>query len=265
MHPLSKSRWAGLLVAALAAVCGSACGALQAMDITAGSGSSSAIPTLLSPSPTAIPTSLSPLPTAIPAPLSPSATAIPTRLNTRFPVVTTNGIHQTPHPDATPSTSACGAHALSASSDQRGYPTPDTITDWQFVTEFRLTNESSSTCTLTGWVDFTMVGEDYICAAPPPGYPQTCIPPDHAAHRDQKVSRLDLDAPKVYFVRPGEHVSFSVLWNPIIGPDCPHPWIDFYAVELRVPGDQTAILLRKPIGIQPCSGEVAITALGISI
>jgi hypothetical protein len=181
---------------------------------------------------------------------------------------TTDGVHSTSHPPAAASTTPpCRADDLSAAtSDSTGHPST-AATLWQFVTNVSLTNRSSNTCTLTGWVDFTMVGHDYICLDSPPlsGYPQGC-PSDHAAHRDQTISRLELGAPKLYIVHPGEHVSFSALWTSGLGGPpmyCERLWDTPYVIELRLPGDQTPIPLR-PVPIQPCRGEVAITALGIN-
>jgi hypothetical protein len=68
--------------------------------------------------------------------------------------------------------------------------------------------------------------------------------------------------PKLYLVHPTEYVAFSALWNPVIDPGCAGPlYRDPYEVDIRVPGDQTPIPLR-PVPIQPCGGDVGITALG---
>ena len=158
----------------------------------------------------------------------------------------------------------CQAHQLSAIFNKNIHPTSDAITDYMFAQDISLTNQSSSTCTLTGWVDFTMVGENYICINPPPPFPPNCHPPDHSAHLDQKISRLELGTPQLHIVHPGEHVSFSVLWTPAVVPDCTTGWPVPYAIDLHISGDQKTIPLQ-PVLIQPCRGEVAITELGINV
>ncbi len=108
-----------------------------------------------------------------------------------------------------------------------------------------------------------MVGMNIICTD---GYVGQDCPPDYTAPRDQNISRLELGVPKLYIVQPGEHVSFSALWNNGLGGPpkyCERLWLAPYAIELRVPGDQTAIPLR-PAPVYPCRGEVAITVLGIN-
>jgi hypothetical protein len=155
----------------------------------------------------------------------------------------------------------CKAADISAAVDDSLRHAPKSDSRWTIVTVIKLTNRSSSACTLSGWAGFTMVGYDVVCINTE--NPPQC-PPDHAAHRDQKVSRVELEQPKAYVAHPGEFVAFSVLWNELYDrANCEKPsFVDPYDVEIRVPGDQTAVILR-PILIQPCDGDVGITALGV--
>ena len=168
-------------------------------------------------------------------------------------------------PAARPSPKAatrdCKAADISAAVDDSLRHAPKSDSRWTIVTVIKLTNRSSSTCTLSGWAGFTMVGYDVVCINTE--NPPQC-PPDHAAHRDQKVRRVELEQPKAYVAHPGEFVAFSVLWNELYDrANCEKPsFVDPYDVEIRVPGDQTAVILR-PILIQPCDGDVGITALGV--
>ncbi|GAA4250459.1 hypothetical protein GCM10022255_039180 [Dactylosporangium darangshiense] len=164
-------------------------------------------------------------------------------------------------PSANATTRSCKAADLSAMADDSLRHAPKADSPWTIVTVIKLTNRSSSVCTLSGWAGFTMVGYDVVCINT---YNPPVCPPDHAAHRDQKVTRVELEQPKVYTVHPGEFVAFSVLWTELYDrANCGEPsFTDPYDVEIRVPGDQAAVILR-PILIQPCDGDVGITALGV--
>lgn len=176
---------------------------------------------------------------------------------------TTNGTMR----PATPSTRPCRGSDLAAAGDSRGRehdfaPVGGSVGDpprWRLASDIRLTNRSSSTCTLTGWVDLTMVGEDIICDRSHPD--GRC--PDHTTRRDLKITRVNLGPIKLFIVRPGEYVPFSVLWTASFSMECAGgPFWDPYLAEIRVPGDQTAILLR-PVRLLPCEGDLGITALGV--
>jgi len=164
-------------------------------------------------------------------------------------------------PSASATTRSCKAADLSAAGDDSQRHSPKADSRWTIVTVIKLTNRSSSVCTLSGWAGFTMVGYDVVCINT---YNPPVCPPDHAAHRDQKVTRVELEQPKAYTVHPAEFVAFSVLWTELYDrANCEKPsFTDPYDAEIRVPGDQAAVILR-PTLIQPCDGDVGITALGV--
>ncbi|MEV6930072.1 hypothetical protein AB0M46_37080 [Dactylosporangium sp. NPDC051485] len=199
---------------------------------------------------------VSPMPAQSPPLLPvPSAPAVP--------VAATTASAPPPAPSATPART-CRAADLAATAQDRVSHPPRVDTRWAWAVNIRLTSHARTACTLTGWPELTMVGVDLICVDGWSGKPD--CPADHTARREQKVTRFDLDPPTVYAVKPGEYVAFSVLWSQMLDPvGCPTGmYLDPYEADIRVPGDQSPVVLR-PVPIQPCNGDVGITALGVLV
>jgi Protein of unknown function (DUF4232) len=120
---------------------------------------------------------------------------------------------------------------------------------WQYATDFRLTNISKSTCALDGWVGVTLRGTTKVTFCEPVS---PCAPPPDPDHI-RPSSATNAPGAKLVTLRPNESTRFSLLWrfsscraSPI--------WADF-----EVPHDRHVLSVLKP---NLCSGPMIVTPIG---
>jgi Protein of unknown function (DUF4232) len=143
----------------------------------------------------------------------------------------------------------CRASALDASAAvARGLGRRPEDDQWQFATDFTLTNISRSTCVLDGWVGVTLRGTTTkeVC------YPgATCVHPDQ--QRIHPAPATDVRGATLVTLRPKASTRFSVLWVGLSCLDAPH------RVDFEVPHDHHVLSVLKP---SLCSGPIIVTPIG---
>jgi hypothetical protein len=184
-----------------------------------------------------------PVPGSIPSP-SPSASVRPSS-----PAITSS---QVPAPPASSPVVSCTSQDLTAAFDQKNDPSRKSVVGgYALATPVALTNVSARPCTLAGWVGLTLFGPYPVaCNYPndPPGcgQEQTGDPMWRTKQTQLKIGQV-----RTLMLRPGDHIPFSILWNPdgdigcfgmMQGPD---------KAEIRVPGDDRPIAVKPPPPIFP--------------
>lgn len=177
----------------------------------------------------------------------------------------------TQRPDPTPTISrrpaepppACTAAQLGELSEQsRNFGLSEDGENRLFASDFTISNVSSTTCYLSGWMGVEFRGDTTVvtCQGPPAGMPSASPSPadcgdivSRTALVGDPVERLG-DRSEAVVLAPGAETRFSMLSE---GIQCPvHP----YQALFTVPGDRKRLVLVEP-GL--CArGPISITAIG---